>query len=374
MGGCLMFGPWLAALAGGVAQGPPRCEPVFTDERAVYNYAPCLVQDEDPGTRWVFYCANREPGTVTDHICSRRGALVEGKWHWGEEGVALSPGRRGFDWDSRHVCDPEVVAGRFALGGVTYRLALFYLGTDAENSTHNQVGLALANSLAGPWAKYPRPLMTYTPDQREDPVAWREGWPIYRHWGVGQPSATSVDGKGRVLLFYSRGDTEHGEEWTELDLSDLDAGSPPVQRRKLPTAGLVGTGGGRFRSVWNASIVYDPPRDRFIMVREGDLPPTDGYVPQFVSAEVQIAEIAGSGLWSGEGIWRVVAEIGPARTGWPRNHNPGLLRTLHGALPDPERLTVAFSVAEAYATPPAGFEWLWTYRICTTDLRASAGP
>jgi hypothetical protein len=361
-------GLWFGALTAWLTGSPPPLSPLFEPPDRTYAYAPCLVQGTHADERRLFYCANTVPGDVTDHICCRRGQRSGDGWHWGEPTVALSPSPERGAWDSRHVCDPEVLQGRYRWGGRAYSFALFYLGTDAEGSTHNQVGVAFADSLEGPWVKYGEPLVRYTPAE-ERPIGEAGGWPVYRNWGVGQPAATPVDGQGRVLLFYSRADTQRGEEVVELDLSDLDqrvlAGAP----QRVPGDGLAAKG-----PLASIAVAYDPSRDRFVMVREGDRPAADGRFPAFVSSSVQVATTPMSTMASGEGRWSVVANIGPEATGWARNHNAGLLRTLDGRLPDPDRLTVVVSTAETYDTAPPDFGWLWTYRICTVEVALPPEP
>ncbi len=72
-----------------------------------------------------------------------------------------------------------------------------------------------------------------------------------------------------------------------------------------------------------------------------------------------MASIAGSHLWNGTGSWTVETNITPAQTGFDRNHNPGLLRTRYGTLPDPGSLTVVFTKANAGAFPSS----LWSYEL-----------
>jgi hypothetical protein len=344
-----------------------RLEPAFTRRGDYYNYTPCLLQEEET-TRHVFYCANRTPGEVTDYLCYRKAALSRGVWSWGREQVALAPAAERSRWDSRHVCDPDVVAGRFRYRGREWKYALFYLGCDAERSRHNQVGVAFADSLRGPWLKYPEPILRYTRDPAGGIVGEHLGWPVWRYWGVGQPAVISLDDGGRVWLFYSRAEEEAGEEMVEIDLSDMDAGPKCGPRRKVPTTGLRSAAGQPTTYLNNIGVVYDARRDRYYMAREGDLPAEDGRFPTFISTFVQLARIPGADLRAGRGEWEVLRNIGPETTGWPRNHNAFVLKDLRGRLPHPNRLTLGVSVAEAYDHPPDSFAWLWTYRIALLDI------
>jgi hypothetical protein len=345
-------------------------EPAFQPRERTYTYAPCLIEEESGQRRFLFYCANRKPGEVTDYLCLRIATRTGSRWVWGEEKVALEPGRNRADWDSRHICDPEALAGCFRFQGKTWRYALFYLGCDAENSTHNQVGVAFANRLEGPWTRYPKPIIRYTNCPDGGKIGELNGWPVYRYWGVGQPAAVSLDEAGKVLLCYTRGEETKGQEMVTADLSDMDAGprlSPPIQ---VPSAGLTTAAGSPIRYLRNISLAYSPSRKRFYMTQEGELH-TDSRFPGFISSHVQVAEIMADDLRAGRGTWRVLATIGAETTGWSRNHNAALGRDARGWVTDERRLRLALSVADSFETPPPDFLWLWTYRILLHDLPAS---
>jgi hypothetical protein len=255
----------------------------------------------------------------------------------------LAPGPAGA-WDSFHVCDPSVISGRYRFGGVTYRYAMFYLGNPVDASADNQIGVAFSNDPAGDWTRYPTPIVTHAADGS---------------WGVGQPSAVSLDGGGRVLLFFTNGDaTGTYGLWETLDLSDMARpvlGSP----RPVPTAGLVGVDGAP--DVLNDfDVAYSPVRDRFYMVRDQHPNPTD--IPSWISASVQVNSISREGLLGGGGTWTVEGNVNPALTGFPRNHDAGLVRTAAGQLPDRNQLTVVFATSCA-GTSCNGVAPLWTYGL-----------
>lgn len=345
----------------------PRLRPSFEPAVRTYNYSPCLVRTGD-GALHVWYCANRPPGEVTDYLVHRVGTVSQGRTRWSEETVALRPGLSRSDWDSRHVCDPEVLGGRFRYQGREWRYAMFYLGCDAEYSTHNQVGVAFAERLQGPWRKYPEPIVRYTSDPAAGIVREARGWPVYRFWGVGQPAAISLDRRGKVLLFYSRGEGAWGEEMVEADLSEMDRGPVLGERRPVPAAGLTRGGVEGNVVVNNIGVALDERAGMVYMVRE-DLPPADGRKPEFIAASVQLARMPWKDLLKGTGRWEVLEDIGESVTGWPRNHNASLLKDLWGRLPEPSRLTIALSLAEAHEHLPPDFDWLWTYRIATLQYQ-----
>jgi hypothetical protein len=359
--------PIVAALG----QSAERLKPAFEPQQQTYNYTPCLVLDGEVLHCW--YCANRTPGQVTDYLCHRTARKRADKWVWSEETVALTPAASRTRWDSRHVCDPEVIAGRFRFNGKDWRYALLYLGCDAERSTHNQIGVAFANSLDGPWTRYPEPVVRYTSDESGGVVGEFLGWPVYRCGGVGQPAAVSLDRAGQLLLFMSVGERVWGEETAEVDLSDMDRGPIVGPRKKIPSSGLRGRSKEAPVNIGNIGVALDERRDRLYMIRE-DLPPRDGLFPDFIGEYSQIAAASWSSFRRGQVSWEVLGTVDSGCTGWPRNHNPSFARDPYGRLTDPKALTVGISVAEAFATPPPDFRWLWTYRIGLLSFSLSGDP
>jgi len=244
---------------------------------------------------------------------------------------------------------------------------MLYLGCDAEHSTHNQIGVAFANSLRGPWHRYPDPILRYTDAPEAGVVGEYYAWPVYRFWGVGQPAAVSLDRRGRVLLFYSRGEGVFGEEMAELDMSDMDRGPILTQRVRVPTEGLRRNDGKPLRALVNVGVALDEGRDRLYMVRE-ELPPSDGRLPNFIADYVQVCATSWSALRKGAGSWKILGEVDAERTGWPRNHNATIVKDAWGRVQAGRELTLAVSVAEAYDVLPPEFGWLWTYRVALVSF------
>ncbi len=287
----------------------------------------------------MYYCTNAVPAAVRDSIGMRASTLHGGAWTWGEETVVLSPAAQG--WDSVHVCDPDVVKGRFSGANGDFSWALFYLGTDTLDSTHNQIGVAYASSPAGPWVRGGgNPLVSY---------AARDSW-----WGVGQPTVVSEDEKGRLLLAYTRGDGDGTRMVARrIDLSNIDA--PVVgSERPLTTAGLTEADGSPV-ILHNGALAIDVTRRLAWLVRERH--PFDRSTPSFIATRLQIAFLPETALDGHAGAWDVFGEIGPLDTGAPRNHNASILKDSFGRLPDPGTLEVYVS------TSRLGPSHLWSYRI-----------
>ncbi len=316
---------------------PSSVRKIYDPPSRFYVYAPSVVIDEGVERYWA--CHNRREGAVEDsiyYIERVRGKVVVSK-------PALTAGAPGA-WDSFHVCDPAVIAGKFQLNGKAYRYALFYLGNDVDASAHNQIGVAFTNDLSGNWVKYPDPVVQSPND---------------KSWGAGQPSATSLDGNGRLLLFYTFGSvTETRAMRRELDLSDMSHPSvgPPVP---LTNAGLTAANGNP-DFLNNFDVVYDPRRDRFYAVREQHPYPLDH--PSYIVSSQQVVSISGAQLRSSSGgRWQVEGEINRALTGSPRNHNAGIERTLRGTLPRPNSIRIVFT--DGCAGSGCGDRAEWSYDL-----------
>lgn len=313
-----------------------------------YAYAPSVIVDGN--TEHIWTCHNKDSGVIRDHIFYTKrvnGAIVSSR-------PVLVPSASG--WDSYHNCDPSVVRGQFRYNGATYAYALFYLGNDVNASYHNQIGVAFATSVAGPWVKYPHPLVTY---------------PNNGDWGVGQPSAISVDGKGRLLLFYTQGASTLTTGFRrELALSDMARPSIGVPLQ-LTTAGLTDVNGQR-DYLNNFDVVYDPSRDRFYAVREQHPYPTDN--PTYIGASLQIASIPAAHIWRGGGHWTVEGTITPALTGFPRNHNAGFERSPYGTLPNPNALRVVYTVSCSGRCNGGRPEWTYALWSISGTLARGGRP
>ncbi len=302
-----------------------------------YNYCPSYIQtDED--TRYIFYCRNPKSGVIVDSIFWRKAVRNGDEWIWGPQYEALA---KGTGWESVHVCDPEVRKGEFDFNGHVYGWVMVYLGCDQLDNNHNQTGVAFADSIEGPWVKWSgNPLI---------------GFPGTGYWGTGQPSATSVDGKGQLLLFYTKGDAAGARVIRRhVDLSDMAA--PDLGEEKiLFKDGLTGKDGS-FAVFHNAGFAYDSGSDRFYVVRERH--PYESLECNFISSEIEVAYTDGANVWNNSGVWKQDGLVNPDNTGKYRNHNPGLLTDPFGNLTGgKDDYTVVYSVSDP------GQDYLWSYRI-----------
>jgi hypothetical protein len=304
-----------------------------------YAYAPSVM--DAGGTRWVWTCHNDQYRVIKDHIYETK--IVNGRVVSSRSVLQATPDA----WDSFHVCDPSVVAGRFSYQRERYGYAMFYLGNDLDASAHNQVGVALAREPGGPWVKLPEPIVTF---DRTD------------QWGAGQPSAVTTDpATGRIMLFYTVGDTSTRAYFRTVDLSRAD--TPVVSGPVLiPTAGLTGHDG---EPDWlnGFDVVLDRARGRAVVVREQHPYPLEGDNPWWIGPSVQVASMPVKDLMTGRGAWTVEGDINQQLTTFPRNHNAGLARTRAGWLPNGNGIEVVFTDSCAGPTCDSLFDYdLWSIR------------
>jgi len=323
-----------------------------------YRYAGAAIEENEK--RCLFYCANidrPDRPIITDHIVMRTGNMSNDKWQYGEENVAIWPGEEEDVWDGLHVCDPTVVGGEFWYQGPEqsekekFNYALFYLGIPQgeyfppNRDIVNQIGWAVAKSPEGPWYK----VVDSSPLITSDDIC---------HWGVGQSSAISLDEKGEVLLFYTRGESKTATYSQRLDLRD--ANNPVLfGESELPTTGLTQYDGSPDPLNHTGAFVYDDQSDRFYIIRNGH--PYTSSCPDWISSFLQIASISSTDLEAGGGEWTVIKNLEGVDEYPPKFFDGGWVRNKYGGLPDPEKLEVLASTSSAGGA--CTDFWLYTYRI-----------
>jgi len=328
---------------------PPSNVLQFDNKKAgIYNYCPSVITEAD-GTRYIYYCTNRDSYKVIDYVGCRKGTPnADGSYSWSEEKLVLEPSPEGA-WDAHHTCDPSVIKGSFSYGGTEYSYLMAYLGCTSYDSQDNKIGLAVANDPMGPFIKVgDKPAV----DFKLDPSV------TVFQWGVGQASLVSIDKGGKVWMIYTRGD-KNGTRvvMTECDFSNLDAPVIGAEKRVV-TGGLANLNGGNdFMN--NADFAYDAVNDRFYCV--SDCHPNPGDEPNYIGSHVRVNYLKGSDLT--KGVWRSVLQIGPDKTDFPRNHNAGLARDEYGHLCTADFITVYYTMSET------GSQSLWSYRIYEYSIK-----
>lgn len=332
-----------------------------------YNYAPAILM-EGNDTMHVWFCGNGVSGNVTDYIVYRKGKLQgDGTWVFTDRELVLSSTQG--TWDSRHVCDPTVIKGTFKYKGIDYGYLMSYLGCVTNDSSRNEVGIALAQSIEGPWVKVDEinPIANYyTSDEYVD-----DRWT----WGYGQPSLVSVDESGKVILFYTKGVVSGTYQYAELwDLSNLD-NPVKLDETQITNAGVVNASGGA-DVINNADFAYDPFSKRLYIIKE-DFPYATGGGTDWLTGANTVMYLnlnpeeafPMQTLFSGEPLrWQVVKSIGTNETGHARVHNAGIVRNEYGWLMNPHQIPILYTksdVSNDYPDWPLKGQWpaLHTYRI-----------
>ena len=298
-----------------------------------YAYCPSVLEMED-GSCHMFFCGNPEAGKMVDNIYH-----IEIKAD-GTKTAPVSVLQPTPDtWDSYHCCDPSVIRGKFRMGGVDYKYAMFYLGIDKADCKGNEVGVAFSNDLnATSWVKYSKQVIAF-PDDRD------------KAWGVGQPSAFSLDREGSVLLTYTRGDTKGtGVLFCQLDMSDMD-------NLKVGEAKSVSSMGFNI-SLHNCDFAVDETNQKVVGVFSGTCP--DVY-PSYRESYQCVAYTALDLFLDGKGTWTRLPDIDYSVTGFYRNHNACLLRDEYGYLKTYKTPSVFYTVSGTAHVAE------WSYHIYRVD-------
>lgn len=325
-----------------------------------YNYCPSIFEED--GVRHIYYCANRDEGNVTDYIAYRSATYddVNG-WVYSDIQYVLSPTSGA--WDLRHTCDPSVVKGEFYYNGVKYLYLMNYLGSAQDDSMGNGTGFAVSNSPSGPWIKC-EAINPFIPFNSELDI-----------WGNGQTCMINIDQKGRIIYFYSYGGKDGTYEMVrEYDFSNLN-NIQLIRSARLPVLGQVS--GDTTNN--DAEFSYDPVNKKLMMVKNKHPYNTDGLNPDFISERLilYILDLCddvnpfdevfkGSGMKS----WEYLGEISSDISGYPRNHNPGMVTDEYGHSLSDKIIEVNFAVS---VTSDNFWTQLSNYRLFRTSFKLNYG-
>lgn len=323
-----------------------------------YAYCPSIIDNGDSTTH-LYFCGAEQSQTFVDNVFHIQ-ELADGSRT--KEKSVLQPG---LEWDSRHDCDPSVIEGEFKMDGVKYRYAMFFLSNPLE-FVYNEIGVAFSNSLdADSWVKYPHQIVRKSWSEEGDQLK-SDG---NKSWGVGQPSAISLDKKGRVLLTYTKGD-DAGTRllWREIDMSDMD-------NLVVGSANEIVSNGWFRRDCQtpdygaNSDFAVNFDEDRVVMVRP--VHPFDKEYPAYVASCIEVLWMPFSDFMQGEGEWRAMCRIGADDSGFPRNHNAGIMRDSFGHIKDWDTPTIYFTVSRIApeVEPILDRHAEWSYSIYKTQLQ-----
>ena len=260
-----------------------------------------------------------------DYVYLYKGIPTEKGYVWQPGTQIIEPSETG--WDNCHICDPDVREFKTTYKGETYNWIMTYLGVDRWDCNHNQIGLAISKNIEGPYIKFDRnPLVAY-----EDTTKW----------GVGQ-STTIVKDSTTIQLFY-HSTTENGPFcMREIKLNDLD-NIILGEEKAIP---------------FLSANSYPAMSDKNIyMVSETRVSPIKE-IPTWVGDVCRLAyKPRTESLFTEEDGWIEIGHAGPEKTGFPRNHNPGILTDTKGYMLNDDELVMYFTPAMT------GENWLWSYDL-----------
>ena len=333
-----------------------------------YNYCPSIKIENN--VEHVYYCTNKLWGNVTDHIGYRKAEIINGKVQYSDESLVLSPTPD--TWDQTHTCDPTVIKGEFKYNGETYNYLMAYLGCIPLNCKLNETGLAVAKEYGGPWVKC-NGLKTDGVTPINPIVPYSDFNCNENSWGTGQACLVSVDKKGRVLLFTTVSCPTGGfTDVREYDFSDIN------DYKLLRETKLFKDGGCEYGTNWigNAEYCYDHINKKFLLSKPRGGYGSDGEYPDFIADHIDVYYVDVSAYENPFDIffdnsrterWHYFATIDKELSGYPRNHNNGMVTDEYGHLYRNGYIGVAFTSSQ-YGTMSA-MTYLKTYRIFLTTFK-----
>lgn len=294
----------------------------FSGGAGHYDYAPSVIQDEY-GIRYAFVCENKEPFKIVDYVYLYKGIPTKNGYKWLPGTMIIEPSA--FPWDNNHICDPDVRQFKTVYNGEQYEWIMTYLGTDQWDNKHNQIGLAISKNIEGPYIKFDKNPFIESADRAK--------------WGVGQ-STTVVLNDSTIRLFYSN--SNGGFTYRDIILNNLD------NIRFGEEAKIPGMGGNNYPA-YSSKNVY------MVSERRVDM---DKQIPTWVGNVCELTYIPRKQDLSTDGSqWIKIGAVTPKESGFPRNHNPGILTDPKGYMLSDDELIMYFTTAVT------GTNWLWSYNL-----------
>lgn len=335
-----------------------------------YNYCPSIFIENN--VEHVYYCTNKDWGNVVDQIGYREGTMRGDELGFSDETLVISPTEN--TWDRTHTCDPTVIKGSFKYNGENYSYLMAYLGCIPWNCKLNETGIAVAKSPEGPWIKCNgmksdgvtpiNPIVPYSDFNCNE-----------NHWGTGQACLMSVDKAGTVILFTTVSCPQGGfTDVREYDFSDINN---YVLKRETK---LFKDGGCVYGTNWigNSEYCYDEVNKKFLLSKPRGGFGTDGGYPDFIADTIDVYFCDASNYENPFDIffdnqrtetWHYLNTVNEALSGYPRNHNCGLVTDEYQHMYRQGKIGVAFTSSQ-YGNQSA-MSYLKTYRIFVTTFDVS---
>ncbi len=322
--------PFLWGCQSGETKAPEMLSPQVQYElgggAGHYNYAPSVIEDHYK-IRYAFVCQNRDPFKIIDYVYLFKGIPTETGYVWQPGTRIVDPSETG--WDHIHICDPDVREFTTRYHGETYSWIMTYLGVD-QWFNHNQIGLAVSKSIEGPWLKFDgNPLVSYQDTTK---------------WGVGQSTSIVLDSTTIRLFYHSTLVKGKNFVYRDIKLNDLD-NIVLGEEKYIP--GMSSNSYPAFSENYMFIVSEEWRKEDY---QEG--------IPTWVGNYSTLRYLPiDQDLSSPVEAWTEIGHVGPGQSGFPRNHNPGILTDSKGYMLNEKELIMYFTTAVT------GEEWLWSYDL-----------
>lgn len=322
--------PFLWGCQSGETKAPEMLSPQVQYElgggAGHYNYAPSVIEDQYK-IRYAFVCQNRDPFKIIDYVYLFKGIPTETGYVWQPGTRIVDPSETG--WDHIHICDPDVREFTTRYHGETYSWIMTYLGVD-QWFNHNQIGLAVSKSIEGPWLKFDgNPLVSYQDTTK---------------WGVGQSTSIVLDSTTIRLFYHSTLVKGKNFVYRDIKLNDLD-NIVLGEEKYIP--GMSSNSYPAFSENYMFIVSEEWRKEDY---QEG--------IPTWVGNYSTLRYLPiDQDLSSPVEAWTEIGHVGPGQSGFPRNHNPGILTDSKGYMLNEKELIMYFTTAVT------GEEWLWSYDL-----------
>ncbi len=311
---------------------------LWDDDAGVFNYCPTVMVEGDTMHAW--FCTdeqfNEDINGFVDTIGYRQGKLQpNGKWVFGSKSIAVKPGRTNGrsnpnEWDYMQCCDPTVVKGSFNYNGEDYSYLMAYLGSKVSNAMNNETGIAVAKNPGGPWVKINEGSETAFISYYNDPNF------VDGEWGIGQASLISVDGQGKVLIFFSY-TADRGRSAVEYwDLSNLNNPQRLRDRAILSDVGIRNIETDN-EYIHNGDFAYDSIKNRIYVISDEYVYAQGNPTNVTDSSRIYYVQLDNNESFLGEMLfnktnyeWQPVQRLDKAVTGSHKVHNSALITDAYG--------------------------------------------
>ena len=245
-----------------------------------YMRDPDLIEDYDNNIRYLLYTTNKTKAEDDPVLALRVGTFGEHGWVYDDEVIVLEGETEGWD---EFISSGSITKGVFALNGESYNYLIVYAATSSDSNVCNQIGLAVAKEITGPYVKVgTEPVIKFDSE-------------IYGSNMVGcyAPSVINYDKESGIRIFYTYADAYgHFAYFFDADMSDLS--NIKGVKAMITNEGNI-QGGDAVNMFPNADFLYNPEGQQFLAVK--DYSPSPAIKPSFAN-EFEVLYIDESELYT----------------------------------------------------------------------------